>query len=339
MTDHESFIRDMAHSHGLVPFSPLCDTHITHCNTLQHTATHCNTLQHTATLWHTYITWRDSQGSFICDTNAWHHAHTHTHTCDTNAWHQQDDGFNRVGRHIFMYDMTHMTHSYMTWLTWLNHIWNDWFIRDMHASRQQDDGFLMTALVDTYSHVTQLTWLIYMWHDPRDSLNATCLILAGWRLLDDHVGRHIFICAPLLADRADPPVTTVTSRAVFPVTRRRSNLRSGPDGDKMRHAPHRDHDFRLAIAQTSVRIVDMYHEVVEAIICRVHKRHGLGAKRRRVIYIEWCASKGFRIRVVDRRRIRTDARPSACAARKTRGITTRIQVDVKIEIWRLLAPC
>jgi len=24
-------------------------THVTHCNTLQHTATHCNTLQHTAT--------------------------------------------------------------------------------------------------------------------------------------------------------------------------------------------------------------------------------------------------------------------------------------------------
>jgi len=28
-----------------------CNSHATHCNTLQHAATHCNTLQHTATHW------------------------------------------------------------------------------------------------------------------------------------------------------------------------------------------------------------------------------------------------------------------------------------------------
>jgi len=29
--------------------SPICDSALSFCNTLQHTATHCNTLQHTAT--------------------------------------------------------------------------------------------------------------------------------------------------------------------------------------------------------------------------------------------------------------------------------------------------
>ena len=159
MTDHESFIRDMAHSHGLVPFSPLCDTHITHCNTLQHTATHCNTLQHTATLWHTYITWRDSQGSFICDTNAWHHAHTHTHTCDTNAWHQRDDGFDRVGRHIFTYDLTHMTHSYKTWFT-------DPFIYEMTDSYGTCMPHVSKTMASWWLHWSTH---IHTWHNSHDS--------------------------------------------------------------------------------------------------------------------------------------------------------------------------
>jgi len=47
-TNYRTFLRKMAYKDKASYGSSAPCTHMTHCNTLQHTATHCNTLQHTA---------------------------------------------------------------------------------------------------------------------------------------------------------------------------------------------------------------------------------------------------------------------------------------------------
>ena len=89
-----------------------CTSHMTHCNTLQHTATHCNTLQHTAThcntLLHTATHCYTLQHICVCN---WVHI---TYVC-VSEWYECGTPSHmsvQLSHHIWV----------CNWVIWMRHV-------------------------------------------------------------------------------------------------------------------------------------------------------------------------------------------------------------------------